>query len=43
MCLSKADGLYVTCTQKKWEKAQAIVEHWLEEVVDKESKQVNAS
>ena len=43
MCLAKDDGLYVTCTQKKWEKAQAIINHWIEEVVDKGSVQVNAA
>ena len=28
MCLSKPDGLYVTCTKAKWEKAKAMIEHW---------------
>ena len=34
MCLSKADGLYVTCTQKKWERAQEIVCRWFQQVVE---------
>ena len=43
MCLSKEDGLYVTCTQKKWDKAKAIVEHWHDEVCVNRRRSVNAS
>ena len=43
MCLSKEDGLYVTCSQKKWEKARAIISHWHEEICKKRSRQVNAA
>ena len=43
MCLSKEDGLYVTCTQKKWDKAKAIIHHWLNEVCVERSRSVNAA
>ena len=43
MCLSKEDGLYVTCSQKKWDKAQAIIKHWFEEVVVEKKQEVNAA
>ena len=42
MCLSKADGLYVTCTQKKWERAQEIVRRWHKQVVEEEETKVEA-
>ena len=42
-CLSKEDGLYVTCTQKKWDKAKAIIAHWCKEICDNESLVVNAA
>ena len=43
MCLAREDGLYVTCSQKKWEKAQAIVKHWFDEVVVGKNQEVNAA
>ena len=43
MNLSKEDGLYVTCTQKKWDKAKAIIEHWQNEVCIERSRLVNAA
>ena len=43
MCLSKEDGLYVTCTQKKWNKAKAIIAHWHEEICKNKSRRVNAA
>ena len=42
MCLSNDDGLFVTCTQKKWDKAKGIVEHWTIEIMVKRSHQVDA-
>ena len=42
MCLSKPDGLYVTCTQAKWEKAKAIVGYWRTVVVEEKSTQLDA-
>ena len=43
MCLSKEDGFYVTCTQKKWIKAKAIIAHWQEEVCENKSRLVNTA
>ena len=43
MCLAKEDGLYVTCSKKKWEKAQAIVKHWFDAVVVGKEQEVNAA
>ena len=43
MCLSKEDGLYVICTQKKWDKAKAIIKHWQNEVCVERSRLVNAA
>ena len=34
MCLSKDDGLYVTCTQDKWNKAKTIIDYWMTTVVE---------
>ena len=43
MCLSKEDGLYVTCTQKKWAKAKAIIAHWHNEICEEKARVVNAA
>ena len=32
MCFSNDEGLFVTCTQKKWDKGKAIVQKWLDEL-----------
>ena len=43
MCLAKEDSLYVRCSQKKWDKVHAIVQHWFEEVVERKAQTVNAA
>ena len=42
MCLSKPDGLYVTCTKAKWEKAKAMVTHWRSAVAESKGKVLDA-
>lgn len=42
MCLSKPDGLYVTCTQAKWDKAKAMIEHWNQMVMEDGGKALDA-
>ena len=42
MCLLKPDGLYVTCTQAKWDKARAIIEYWRKTVVEDKSTTLDA-
>ena len=42
MCLSKPDGLYVTCTKDKWAKAKGIVEYWRKLVVEDKEKALDA-
>ena len=41
MCLSKEDGLYVTCTQEKWNKAKAIIDYWMTTVVDEKKESLD--
>ena len=41
MCLSKEDGLYVTCTQEKWNKARSIIERWMNTVVEKKEEKLD--
>ena len=43
MCFSKDEGLFVTCSQKKWDKAKTIIKHWHEEVITQKSVTVNAA
>ena len=42
MCLSKPDGLYVTCTKATWAKAKALVEYWQKAVVEDKEKSLDA-
>ena len=42
MCFSKDEGLFVTCSQKKWDKAKLMIKHWYEEVIENKSATVNA-
>ena len=42
MCFSTDEGLFVTCSQKKWDKARLIIQHWQEEVIRKKSATVDA-
>ena len=42
MCLAKPDGLYVMCTQEKWDKAKSIVEYWRKLVTDEKKESLDA-
>ena len=42
MCVTKEDGLYVTCTQKKWDTAKEIVSQWFDQVVKGQPMKVEA-
>ena len=41
MCLSKPDGLYVTCTQAKWDKARSIINYWMSTVVEEKKEELD--
>ena len=42
MCLSKREsGLYVTCSQEKWERGKALIGNWHEKVVSQDNNQLD--